>query len=158
MSFTSFEESAAGQVRMDNYRWGYRLHARFGADGLGALIRWVQGLFGMAAMIAAVGIWLWPGSSFEADLLAMKGAVTLALVVMSVVWLRRSRDTRAPEIHVDLIRQEVRVMDREHLKQLFRFSDLGAMYVKDHALHLHAPEGHKLAVLDLDPATEARLA
>ncbi|WP_147125220.1 hypothetical protein [Shimia ponticola] len=145
---------------MDNTKWGYRLPSRFGHNGLAALGRLLQGVFAKALVFAALALWLMPGSSFDMDLIAMKGGVTVGLLMLAIACYRNSK-ARPPEVHVDLIRKEVRVVERSGrkslLKKFYRFSDLGAMYVRDHALHLHAPEGEILAVLKLDPDVETQL-
>ena len=161
MSFADFEKSARGAVRMDIMQWGYRLHSRFGHDGLASLGRMVQSVISKAAVFSALALWIIPGSSFEMDLVAMKGAVTVGLLMLAIACHRNSK-VEPPEVHVDMIRKEVRVIERSGrrslLKKLYRFGDLGAMYVRHHALHLHTPEGDILAVLKLDPDVEARLA
>ncbi len=160
MAYFQIEEQAQGHVRFDALSWGYRMYQRVGADGLAAIGRMVKAVFGVAALIAALSLWLVPGSDLTLDMLATKGAVSAALVMCAAVLWRGSRVIVEPEVHVDLIRSEVRLVDRvgkrEVLRRIFRFCELGAMFVEDHALHIYTVEGTKLAVLDLDPAAEAK--
>ena len=161
MSFADFEQSARGNVRMDIMRWGYKLHAQLGRDGIGNLGRFLQRVFAKAALGAAAALWVLPGSNLGLDVVAMKGGVSVGLIILAVVWLRASRKP-APEVHIDRIKQEIRVVERvgrrAHLKKHYSFAQIGRMYVQHQKLHLHDAAGKSLTVLALDPASEARMA
>ena len=103
MSFADFEQSARGAVRMDIMKWGYKLHSRFGHNGLASLGRMVQSIVAKAAVFSALALWLVPGSSFDMDLVAMKGAVTVGLLMLAISCYRNSKSA-PPEVHVDMIR------------------------------------------------------
>ena len=158
MSFASFEETVRGQVRMDPMRWGYCLYAALSTDAMSSLVRGAQSLLGKAMAAAAVALWLWPGSSIEMDIVAFKAALSVGLLMMSVSLLAASM-LRLQEVHIDTRRHEVRIVERigNHRRTLERhaFSDLGAMYVQNHALYLHTKDGELLTVMDLAPEVEA---
>ncbi|MEM6477922.1 MAG: hypothetical protein AAF647_02625 [Pseudomonadota bacterium] len=162
MTFMPYDDAGAqSTIKMDARRWGYHLKARGAASGFGALMRLVKSVFGVAMAMAALSLWVLPGSMVSVDLLAMKAGATIALLMLAVICWQGSRGSKEPEIHIDFIRQEVRVMEimgrEEKLKTLYRFSELGDMYVEDHALHLVTSAGETLAVLQLDQETESFL-
>ena len=144
-------------VRGEERKWGYVLHGRFGADALTLLADAVRKIFAYSLHFSAGALWLWPGSNWAADLIAMKVAVAVALVIMAMILLLK-RAEKAPEVHVDVVRKEVRVIERngrkKTLQRYFRFSDLADIYVQDHALHLIDTKGAPLAVIALDPTED----
>ena len=68
-------------VRGEERKWGYVLHGRFGADALTLLADAVRKIFAYSLLFSAGALWLWPGSNWAADLMAMKVAVAVALLV-----------------------------------------------------------------------------
>ncbi|MEM1235700.1 MAG: hypothetical protein AAGI10_01940 [Pseudomonadota bacterium] len=148
-------------LRVDALAWGYRMYARAGADGHASFIRLVQALFAVAAMAAALSLWLTPGSSYGLDLAAMKAGVTVGLLMVAAVFWRNSQEIGGREVHLDLEGREVRIVvnrdgDTRVLRR-YRFDDLGSMEIIDDALHLFTKSGDRVAVVDLDPGDVARL-
>ncbi|MCH2078067.1 MAG: hypothetical protein MK180_14520 [Rhodobacteraceae bacterium] len=125
------------------------------------LLRLAQSILGVSAAVAALSLWVVPGSSLGADVFAMKVAVSLAFAMLAAVLLQPGKLGAEPEIHVDFAREQVSVVHVEggveFPQRQYRFDELGSMQVRNHRLHLFTPEGVRLAVLDLDPETEQHL-
>ena len=160
-NFGAEKKDFAG-LRVDAFGWGYRMFARPGANGFASVMRGVQAVFGVAALAAALSLWLAPGANYGLDVAAMKGAVTIALLILATILWRGSREVGGREVHIDMNDREVRIVVRRgnerRIARKYAFADLGAMNIVDHALHLYTDEGDRLAVVDLDPSEESLLA
>lgn len=136
-------------------------HVIKGRQDIFDVFRLVQAIFGIACAVAALSLWVLPGSSFALDLMAVKGAFTAALIMLAALLWQASRRQAAPEVHIDFVRSEVRVMEREgreeRLKRRYGFAELTKMDVEDGMLTLVAPDGQILAMVPIDMATEAAL-
>jgi len=156
MSFADFEAQAREQVRMEPQSWGYRLFASLDAATPAILAIWIQQFLGAAALFSAAALWLMPGSSFDMDLMALKGAISAGLLMLGVAWLRKQPSVQQLEVHIDLLRKEVRLVSaqgrEQKLRHLYRFSELGDMTVRNGSLLLQCPKGYALAEVALDPA------
>lgn len=162
MTDVSHDASKLIEENAGNLRWSAHLRGRDSARGFSTLARIFKATFGLAAGMAALSLWILPGSAVSVDLMAMKGAVTILLSMLCVVALQSSLSDVQPEIQVDFEKREVRVLDvdgiHEVVRCVYKFDELGEMRVEDQALHLFAEDGKRLALLELDAATEARLA
>lgn len=160
MSFADFEALARDTVRLESQSWGYRLFANLDAATPAILVGYFQQFMAVTALIAAVALWLVPGSSLDLDLLAMKGAISVGLVILGVAWLRTSTQSDPLEVHIDLLRKEVRVVSckgqHAQLRRIFRFSELSDMTIRDGHLVLLCLKGQEMAKVALDPARSAR--
>jgi hypothetical protein len=72
--------------------------------------RSVQRLMGASLMVAAVGLWVMPGSSWDTDLLLFKLALSLTGGLAGFGLLLASSTPRDPRVEIDTIRREVRVV------------------------------------------------
>jgi len=67
-------------------------------------------LSGVAFLAVAVGLWLEPGAQAHPDLIVIKLGLSLFLGVAGVMILRITVASTQPEIEIDTIRREVRIV------------------------------------------------
>jgi len=115
--------------------WGYIIREReAGSDR--RLLRDALLVF-LSAVLLAVGLgqWLMPGALFAADLIAIKVAITAAMLGVGLACLHSvGRETRI-EVQVDTVRRELRVTERdrrgtERLIQRVPMREIDSAYVK----------------------------
>ena len=82
-------------------------------DGGRMIIRSAQRLIGAALTLAAIGIWIAPGASWESDVMLFKLILSLTAVIAGLGLMGASTAPRAPEIQIDTIRREVRLVRRQ---------------------------------------------
>ncbi|MEL6915553.1 MAG: hypothetical protein AAFP13_13730 [Pseudomonadota bacterium] len=159
MTYTAMDDTAATIHADDLAAWGTTVSGR-SADGMGALTRLIQMLFGAGAAVAALSLWIVPGSDLGPDMVALKGALTCGLVIVAfVLW----RDGRADgnAVEVDFENREVRLMAEDGetptVRASYSFSELGAFKVVDGALYIHDRDARLLTVLPLEPDVAASL-
>ena len=145
---------------VEGWKSVYRARLRHGSADL--LLRPVKLVLGLSAAAAAASLWLFPGSNLGADVFAMKIAVSLVFAMAAVLLMQGTTSGVEPEIHVDFNRSEVRVvhLDGQEVasQRVIPFDELGAMQVRDHSLHVFTVDGDRLAILELDEATQRLLA
>lgn len=82
------------------------------ADGGRMILRGVQRLLGASLTIAALGLWLAPGSSWESDVMLFKLILSITAILAGIGFMGASIRPPAPEIEIDTVRREVRVVRR----------------------------------------------
>ncbi len=97
-------------------------------DGGRLMVRGGQSLLGAALMLAAVGLWIMPGSNVSSDVMLMKLALSVTAAGIGISLTHQSKTSKEPEIEIDTVRREVRIVQRsrkgvENLKRM-KFSDL----------------------------------
>tara|TARA_R110002049_G_scaffold10127_2_gene50291 strand:- start:86950 stop:87444 length:495 start_codon:yes stop_codon:yes gene_type:complete len=102
--------------------------ARIG-DGSRLLVRAVQRLAGASLTLAAVGLWLMPSAAGEEGVLLFKLILSVTAVLAGLCLLQASAAPRAPQVEIDTIRREVRLVRDGHEGQRAvlgrcRFGDL----------------------------------
>ncbi|MEM9350721.1 MAG: hypothetical protein AAGA47_10695 [Pseudomonadota bacterium] len=155
MAITEFETRTKAPAEKNRRSWTpYRFKADQAADGFDLLARLAKAVFGIAAAVAGLSLWIVPGSDFSVDIVAVKVTITAGLWVLAALLWRSSRDGEPREIHIDFERQEVRVVavcgGKETPRKVYSFSELGSMEIEDNALHLYTEAGQRLAVMPLD--------
>lgn len=81
-------------------------------DGARMIARGAQRLIGASLALAAIGLWAAPGASWESDILLFKLILSLTAVLAGIGLMTASAKPRAPEIEIDTIRREVRLVRR----------------------------------------------
>ena len=81
-------------------------------DGGRLMVRGSQSLLGAALMLSAAGLWIAPGSDWSADLLLIKLVVSLVIGFSGLALLQQGKTPAAPEVEVDVVRREVRLVRR----------------------------------------------
>lgn len=81
-------------------------------DGARMIIRGVQRVTGAALTIAALGLWLAPGSSWESDVMLFKLILSITAIFAGFGLMSGSARPALPEVEVDTIRREVRLVRR----------------------------------------------
>lgn len=82
-------------------------------DGGRMIMRGTQRLLGAALALAALGLWFAPGASDGGDIVLFKLILSLAAVLAGFGLLHASVTPRAPEIEIDTIRRQIRVVRRQ---------------------------------------------
>ncbi|GAA6177908.1 hypothetical protein [Sulfitobacter pacificus] len=82
-------------------------------DGGRMIIRGTQRLVGVSLTLAALGLWLAPGATWESDIMLFKLILSLSAVIAGLGLISQSAGQRAPEIEIDTIRREVRLVRRQ---------------------------------------------
>ncbi len=80
------------------------------ADGGRLLARAVQRLTGAALFLSALGLWLAPGASWESDVMLFKLIMSLTAGLAGLGLMQSSASPEKPEVEIDLIRREVRLV------------------------------------------------
>ncbi|OAN94511.1 hypothetical protein A8B74_02490 [Sulfitobacter geojensis] len=83
------------------------------AGGGRMIVRGAQRLLGVSMTLAALGLWLAPGASWESDVMLFKLILSLTAVIAGLGLMGASTAPRAPEIQIDTIRREVRLVRRQ---------------------------------------------
>lgn len=83
------------------------------ADGGRMIIRGTQRLVGVSLTLAALGLWLAPGSSWESDIMLFKLILSLTAIIAGLGLISQSASQPAPEVEIDTIRREVRLVRRQ---------------------------------------------
>lgn len=81
-------------------------------DGGRLMVRGSQSLLGAALMLSAAGLWIAPGSDWSADLLLIKLVISLVIGFSGLALVQQGKTPRAPEVEIDTVRREVRVVRR----------------------------------------------
>ncbi|KPD12453.1 hypothetical protein AN476_10825 [Phaeobacter sp. 11ANDIMAR09] len=115
---------------------------------------------GLAMMVSASGLWLFPSSSADPELNLMKVGVSVLFFVLGFV-LTTLRDLRnQPEACFDPVRRELRVLRRDahgHPKTVLRrsYDTIGGARLSDGAVQLFENDGSLLIEVPLG-STAAR--
>ncbi|KIN60732.1 hypothetical protein Z945_1711 [Sulfitobacter noctilucae] len=80
------------------------------ADGGRMIIRGSQRLLGAALILSAFGLWLAPGAAWESDVMLFKLILSVTAVIAGVAMMQTSATPPPPEIEIDTIRREVRLV------------------------------------------------
>jgi len=133
--------------------WGYRFHTRGAFQGLDFLANITRYVAGLAMVAAAAGLWAYPGSSWAADVVAIKFALTAGLLCGAGFLASAQRTNAIAEAEIDLERGKVRFLSRDGgqktLVRQYRFDEISDLFVEGGALHLIGKSGRPLAVIDL---------
>lgn len=123
--------------------------------------RGAQRLIGSSLILAAAGLWFAPGASWESDVMLFKLALSLAAVLSGLALMNASARPTAPELEVDAIRRELRLVRpitgakaTSILLKRCRFRDLTRAECKGNILRFWDKRGSLMAeVTATDPAT-----
>ena len=101
------------------------------ADGGRMVMRGALRLLGACLALAAVGLWFAPGTTTDGDIVLFKLVLSLAGVIAGLGLLQASLTPRRPEVEIDPIRREIRVVRRQpgaapHVLQACSFRDLSS--------------------------------
>lgn len=138
------------------------LPVRLGYDGDTAVISGIFRLAGSALVLAAPGLWLIPGSSFEADLALMKLWSSVFFAFCGIALLMRNKLSVPPDVIFDPIRRELRVektVVRARPQTLLRrrYESLGRAVISPREIELWDVDGSVLMRLPI-PDAETRCA
>jgi hypothetical protein len=123
-------------------------------SGSRMIMRSAQRLVGCALALAAAGLWIAPGSSMEADVMLYKLILSITSIIAGLGLMHASARPVAPEIEIDTIRREVRLVRRSRksgdtIVVRSSFADLGKVEVDGPFIRLWDGEMDLLAELTL---------
>lgn len=72
----------------------------------------ISTFFGVVLCVAALGLWLVPGASFDPSLMLVKLGLSIFLMIGGSMFLAASRRDTHPEVHLDSRRGLLRVVER----------------------------------------------
>jgi hypothetical protein len=120
------------------------------ADTGHMIIRGAQRVAGAALVIAALGLWLVPGSSMESDVVLLKLILTLTAALAGLGLMQASVVQSEMQVEVDTIRREVRMVRRQRnatgtVVQTAPFSELGGAEIDGAMIRIWDQSGLLLA-------------
>ena len=123
-------------------------------DGGRMIVRGVQRLAGVSLTIAALALWLVPGSSWESDIMLFKLILSITAVIAGLGLVSSSSTPRTPEVEIDTIRREVRLVRRQRgvapeVLQSCGFAQLSRAEHEGNTLRLWDQAGKLLAEVSL---------
>lgn len=153
VEMTSWQEASSGLHVSDTY-WGYII--KTSAAPLlpllvGQAMCWAGGI---GCLVAALGLWTLPGSSFSGDLMAIKllGSALLVLLASLLIWF--ANRGHISEWHIDTARGEIREMllsrsGRPSLLARYGFDAIGGVVIDRVSQRDHLPAGYAGLMLRL---------
>jgi hypothetical protein len=125
-------------------------------DGGRMMIRGSLSVLGAALIMSAVGLWIMPGSEFSSDVMLMKLCLSVGAVFLGIALTQGARTPKTPEVEIDTIRREIRLVRRTGKRfeciQSCKFVDLDRAEVHGAHVILWGPGDVMLAEVALrDP-------
>ena len=97
-------------------------------DGGRLMVRGGQSILGAALILAAVGLWVMPGSELSGDVMLMKLVLSLTAAFIGISLTQQGKAPNAPEVQIDTVRHEIRLVRRNGKRfecvQSCKFADL----------------------------------
>jgi hypothetical protein len=112
---------------------------------------------GTALVLSAPGMWLMPGSQYDADVVLIKLGVSLFFFLCGLALLMRNHVDNRPDAYFDPIRRELRVLqknDRGRPQTVLRraYDMLGSVRFTDNKVEVYDLDGTMLMRLPIDDA------
>ncbi|MEO0485994.1 MAG: hypothetical protein AAF092_08785 [Pseudomonadota bacterium] len=144
--------------------YGVPMNVLSGPDGLrcqDAVMRPVKAVIAVASALSAAVIWALPAGDSGLDTLALKAAVSVALLMVALGMARGARERTDRDVELDFVDSVARITSRAGRGRpevdVIPFDALGGMELNDCSVELFARDGSILATVELDPATAASL-
>lgn len=118
-------------------RWGYIITSRDAAKLAMRTGYLFMRYVGIVLVLAAVGLWILPGTSVHGDVIPFKLGVSVLFVILGIVGIWNGVDDRCEETQIDLERREVRRGVRRANGQFVMCSDMALRDAGD--LYMVAP-------------------
>jgi membrane protein implicated in regulation of membrane protease activity len=123
-------------------------------DGGRMIARGAQRVLGTALALAALGLWLAPGASWENDVMLFKLILSLIALLAGFGLLQASSKPKTLEVEIDTIRREVRLMrpaddGSAALIERCAFADLSRAERLDNDIRLWGPSNNLLAEVSM---------
>ncbi|WP_421703955.1 hypothetical protein [Aliiroseovarius sp.] len=130
---TRVSEAARGPRVYQTY-WGYVVTEGDRAQSRGKAFERVGKVLGLGCVMAAAGLWLLPGALTGPDIVVMKLALTVGLMMAGAVLIWSAKAGFNDEMQVDLVRKELRVGQRNisgdyRLSAQVGFADIGSVFL-----------------------------
>lgn len=129
-------------------------------DGRRWMIRAAQNLGGAALILAALGLWVQPGASWEADLALFKLGLSVLMGFAGIAVMQLGRARPMVQVEIDTMRREIRLVRAQggakELVSRTGMSDLGDVHLVGGVLSLFDARGILIADVALtDPGTRS---
>lgn len=127
------ELRTASVLTVETY-WGYIIRANKADRSQAILLQWVTAFLGGALLLAALGLWVVPGSAVSADVFGFKLGLTTVMTVFGLLMVRYASNGTNYEVQVDPIRKELREALRNNhgkarIMKRIKFEDMDAVYI-----------------------------
>lgn len=114
--------------------WGYTVAEGDRGQKRGRAFEFAGKLIGAGFLMAAAGMWVLPTSLHGPDMMIMKLGVTVLFLMIGAVMVWNARNGFNDELQVDLVRQELRMGQRNaagdcRLTAMLRFGEVGSVYL-----------------------------
>lgn len=134
------EAAPSAEVCVNETFWGYVVTHFAYRRQVAAVMEAMSTGLGMALMLGAGALWLWPGSTNGSEVLVLKLGATLAQLAFGWSFLNLGRRGVFFEVQVDLSRRELRTVTRNRYGRAYvieqiRFSDVGSVFLQRGAQH-----------------------
>lgn len=144
--FWETDARAASVSKVETY-WGYIIRSQSNERSVSIVLQWVAAFMGVSLLIAALGLWILPGSSLSQDVFGFKLGITTLMAVIGVMLVWFASHGTNYEVQLDLTRQELREALRNkrghaRVHNRLKFEDIDAVII-DRA----AGEGQKARLL-----------
>ena len=131
-------------------------------DGARMMMRGGQSLLGGALILAAIGLWIMPGSEFSSEVMLMKLGLSLTAAGIGISLAHQGKSEKLPEVQIDTIRREVRLVRvkgvQKDVIKTCKFADLDRAEVEGSHVVLWAPGNVMLAEVPMtDPQSRNSL-
>lgn len=123
-------------------------------DGGRAIKRGLQRFVGFTLCLAAFGIWIAPGATWDNELNLFKMLLSLVCAISgAAMWQVGKSAGAAPELEIDTIRQEVRLVRWEGTQRDLvarrHFKDIHAADINNQYVQLWEPSGALMAEMEI---------
>lgn len=114
--------------------WGYILRANKANRSQVILLQWSTAFLGVSLLLAALGLWVLPGSTVASDVLGFKLGLTTVILVLGMLMVRFASNGTNYEVQVDSTRKELREALRNNqgkarIMKRIKFEDMDAVYI-----------------------------
>ena len=153
------KEMRKATVTTDETNWGYVIRSPDSNRALAVIKRFLASGFGFLLLLAAIGLWVLPGSIQTQDVVGFKIAVSSMMAIFAAVILWHASQTTKYEFQVNLERRELRVVLRKLngvalVQNQFSFEDVKEISIAPAATE-HAKARLLLELEDNSQAIEA---
>jgi hypothetical protein len=81
-------------------------------DGARSLVRVIRRVGGAGLILAAVGLWVMPGSNWAAEVLLIKLVLSLVSGFVGLALVQNGATKDRPEVEIDVVRRRVQLVSR----------------------------------------------
>lgn len=118
-------------------------------DGVRSVVRMMRQIGGAGLILAAVGLWIMPGSNWAAEILLFKLVLSLVLALVGFALSQDGAARDTPEVEIDVVRRRVQLVNRARGRDVIlhacSFAELGRAEKHMNSVTLRDARGNILA-------------